>query len=290
LSELPFVPYEGPEPYIFVSYAHKNKDKVYPIIKRLHEMGYRLWYDEGIQPGKEWGDEVQRHLESATMMLLFLSPMAVERPNVRSEIQFAWSKMISILSVDLEETKELKHGLGLWLGICQRVLFYSYTDVAAFCEKLKKGMPKETCKSIETSKSIEGLQVNGKLYGWRECMRVRADEVLLYAAAVAIAMGDPLQDIFESVLEGDYTVLPEVSDLVYENRMGLSCQIHNQSVLFGNRMLLESHGVIVDLTERDERTYEHDGRRILYFAVEKRLVAFFVVSYNSNAVPKFLRI
>ena len=150
LSELPFVPYEGPEPYIFVSYAHANKDKVYPIIERLDKMGYRLWYDEGIQPGKEWGDEVQRHLEGAAMMLLFLSPVAVDGPNVRSEIHFAWSKGISILSVDLEETKELKYGLGLWLGLCQRVLHYIYSDEAVFYEKLVKGLPIKAEQTLYT--------------------------------------------------------------------------------------------------------------------------------------------
>jgi len=74
---------------------------------------------------------------------LFLTPLAVERKNVRSEIQFAWSKDIQILGVDLVETRELKYGLGLWLQLCQRVLFYTYTDKAAFYEKLLKGLPEK---------------------------------------------------------------------------------------------------------------------------------------------------
>jgi len=163
MSELPFVPYEGPEPYIFVSYAHANKDKVYPIIKQLHEMGYRLWYDEGIKPGKEWGDEVQRHLENATLMLLFLSPVAVERKNVRSETQFAWSKDIPILCVDLVETKELKYGLALWLSLTQRVLFYSYTDEEQFYEKLQKGLPKKTMRPEPTPEPLPASKPEPKV-------------------------------------------------------------------------------------------------------------------------------
>ena len=40
--------YEGTEPYIFISYAHKNTDQVIPIISVLQNRGFRVWYDAGI--------------------------------------------------------------------------------------------------------------------------------------------------------------------------------------------------------------------------------------------------
>ena len=40
--------YEGSENYIFISYAHKDTDKVFPIMEKLCGRGYRLWYDDGI--------------------------------------------------------------------------------------------------------------------------------------------------------------------------------------------------------------------------------------------------
>ncbi|MCL2494782.1 MAG: hypothetical protein FWE98_03905 [Oscillospiraceae bacterium] len=127
------------------------------------------------------------------------------------------------------------------------------------------------------------LPERGRMHGWREFRQVRADEVLLYAAGIAIAAGGPLQAVFEGVVEGDYAVLPDVKDLTYEDRMGLSCWIHNQKVFFGNRNLLENHGISVILSEKDEKKYEHDGRKIIYLAVEKKLSAFFVVSYCPDA-------
>jgi len=126
------------------------------------------------------------------------------------------------------------------------------------------------------------LPEKGRMHGWREFRQVRADEVLLYAAAIAIEAGGPLQAVFEGVVEGDYAVLPEVRDMTFEDRMGLSCWIHNQKVFFGNRSLLENHGVTVPLSVKDEAAYEHDGRRLIYLAVEKRLSAFFVVSYSPD--------
>lgn len=41
--------YEGAEPYCFVSYAHVNSDRVYPIVEQLMQRGIRLWYDDGIE-------------------------------------------------------------------------------------------------------------------------------------------------------------------------------------------------------------------------------------------------
>ena len=42
------VPYSGSEPYIFVSYSHMDKDRVFGIIRLLQGRGYRVWFDEGI--------------------------------------------------------------------------------------------------------------------------------------------------------------------------------------------------------------------------------------------------
>ncbi len=132
----------------------------------------------------------------------------------------------------------------------------------------------------------------GRMHGWREYWQVRTDEVLLYAAAIAIASGGPLQAVFEGVVEGDHSVLPKIHQLTFEDKMGLSCWIHNQKVFFGNRKLLENHGISVSLSERDELKYEHDGRKILYLAVDKRLTAFFVVSYKPDdaLTPYFQRL
>ncbi len=41
----PFDAYKGEAPYIFVSYAHLNSDTVYAHITRLHNEGFRIWYD-----------------------------------------------------------------------------------------------------------------------------------------------------------------------------------------------------------------------------------------------------
>ncbi len=89
---LPFEAYKGADPFVFVSYAHKDGIVVYPEIAWLHNAGYRIWYDEGIDPGNEWPDEVANALAKSSFFLVFISDSAVESRNVRNEINYALNK------------------------------------------------------------------------------------------------------------------------------------------------------------------------------------------------------
>ena len=64
-------PYEGEDDYIFVSYAHKDSDFVLPIIDNLHDLGYRLWFDEGIEASAEWPEYIEKHMSDAAAVLAF---------------------------------------------------------------------------------------------------------------------------------------------------------------------------------------------------------------------------
>ncbi len=54
----PFPAYKGEEPYVFVSYAHKDVSLVYPELTWLNNQGINIWYDEGIEAGTEWREEL----------------------------------------------------------------------------------------------------------------------------------------------------------------------------------------------------------------------------------------
>ncbi len=68
----PFAAYVDDEPFIFVSYAHADKALVYPEIRRLHDIGYRIWYDEGIPPISEWMGAIQDKVVSCTVSSPFV--------------------------------------------------------------------------------------------------------------------------------------------------------------------------------------------------------------------------
>ena len=41
-----FEAYNGDDPYLFVSYSHRDTAKVYPILDALYDRKYRIWYDD----------------------------------------------------------------------------------------------------------------------------------------------------------------------------------------------------------------------------------------------------
>lgn len=132
----PFEAYTGTSPYIFVSYAHRDAALVYPIITAWHEAGYRVWYDEGIDPGNEWPEEIANALGGCAQFVVFITPRAVDSKNVRNEINFALNRDKDFIAIHLEET-ELPAGLLLRMGDIQAIMKYRMTP-AMFEAKMRK--------------------------------------------------------------------------------------------------------------------------------------------------------
>lgn len=123
----PFEAYRGTEEFIFVSYSHKDGSAVFPDIAYLHEEGYRIWYDEGIDPGNEWPEEVAKALAGSSYFLVFVSPNAVKSHNVRNEINFALARKKPFLAVHIVETS-LPVGLELQIGSIQGVMRFRMSE------------------------------------------------------------------------------------------------------------------------------------------------------------------
>jgi len=119
----PFDAYQGREPYVFVSYSHADSQLVFPEIARLHGEGYRIWFDEGIDPGNEWPDEIADALTHSTIFMVFISPRSAASRNVRNEINFALNNDKPIIAIHLEETS-LPSGLALRMGDIQAIFQY----------------------------------------------------------------------------------------------------------------------------------------------------------------------
>lgn len=68
-----FEAYTGNEPYLFVSYSHKDTAAVYPILDALYDRKYRIWYDESCENGNDFRDELRHRIEKAEAVLLFVS-------------------------------------------------------------------------------------------------------------------------------------------------------------------------------------------------------------------------
>ena len=130
------IPYKGAEPYIFISYAHKDAQRVWPIIDRLIRDGYRVWYDEGIDPGTEWDEFIANHIEHCSCFLAFLSANYMASDNCKDELNFVRDLNKSRLLIYLESGVELPSGMRMRLGRLQAIHWYTYDNPADAFAKL----------------------------------------------------------------------------------------------------------------------------------------------------------
>ena len=80
--------YLGKDPYIFVSYAHKDKEQVLPFIVELQKK-YNVWFDDGIHFGVEWEEDIFRHLKGCEIFIYMITPSSLASGNCKDEIRTA---------------------------------------------------------------------------------------------------------------------------------------------------------------------------------------------------------
>ena len=124
-------PYEGTEPYIFLSYAHADAPAVMRIAECLQEAGCRIWYDGGIEVGSEWPEYIAAHLGGAAVMLAFLSNAYVRSDNCRKEMHFAQTRKLPTVNIFLEETA-LTPGMEMQIGPLFALMKYTMSEDAFY--------------------------------------------------------------------------------------------------------------------------------------------------------------
>ncbi len=136
----PFNAYSGSEPCIFVCYGHADADAVYSELSWLHGDGFHIWYDEGIEPGVSWRDEVASSIMQSSLFLIFISPNSVLSPVCLQELNLALTYERKILAVHLDETP-LPPGVELSLNDKQAIIKDDHSE-SEFRNKLFKALNK----------------------------------------------------------------------------------------------------------------------------------------------------
>ena len=140
-------PYEGDRNYIFISYSHADSSRVFPLLKKLKENGFRIWYDEGIDPGSEWPEAIANHLNGCKVLLAFLSNKSINSNNCRREINYALSLDKEFLSVALEPV-EMTPGMQMQISSYQSLLSYKYPTQEDFEDKLMSLEILQSCREV----------------------------------------------------------------------------------------------------------------------------------------------
>lgn len=146
LQQKKFSAYKGNQPYIFVSYAHKDSAFVLKDIQYLSNKGYRIWYDEGIEFGNNWPDELAISIKNCTQFIVYLSNNSILSEHVKDEIYFALANKLKITPIYIEDII-LPPGLGLKIGSKQGIMAYLLEE-DLYRNYLGKAISSVCCKSL----------------------------------------------------------------------------------------------------------------------------------------------
>ncbi|MBQ6402904.1 MAG: TIR domain-containing protein [Oscillospiraceae bacterium] len=179
-------PYQGNEPYLFISYAHADEQAVGSVLEHLEQNGVRFWYDDGIEAGSEWPEYIAERLASANMMIAFVSNAYAVSDNCRKEMHYAVSNKIKTINVFLEDA-DLTPGMTLQIGNIFALMKYRMEE-REFYDRLDQALqiPGETGQDEKSGK--KAARKSGKTKDRKNKKTVRnlliAGLGILLAAAV----------------------------------------------------------------------------------------------------------
>ena len=130
--------YEGPQPYLFICYAHEDAVAVYEDLYTFSQAGIRFWYDEGIPPASRWRESIASRVSASAATLYYISSSSVASQYCRQELLFAIDEDKPVLAVFLENV-ELSPGMRMTMREQQSVL-RDGVDLAVYREKLLAGV------------------------------------------------------------------------------------------------------------------------------------------------------
>ena len=162
-------PYEGEEPYLFLSYSHRNAAAAAETIRYLKAAGFRVWYDEGVIPATQWDEHIARAIENCDYLVALISEAYLSSSNCLDELNYARDRNIPMLLIYLEDVS-LPSGLAMRLGRLLAIHRYRYDNPAAFYGKVVRSKGIGICGDgrFEAEEDEEDEEYTGSDAFWLE--------------------------------------------------------------------------------------------------------------------------
>ena len=90
--------------HIFISYAKEDREQAAAVARALESLGWQVFWDRSILPGKTWDEVIEEAIEAAGCMLVLWSRNSVASEWVRVEAGEGFDRKI-LIPVLIEEAK-----------------------------------------------------------------------------------------------------------------------------------------------------------------------------------------
>ncbi len=150
-------------------------------------------------------------------------------------------------------------------------LLTSYASVQEFCDT--------ECVVVEAEKLFPAGSIEMK--NLSAIGDASIEEIILKSAALTIAAGGPLADVFDKMIASRRKMLPPVTDIVYEDGFGLTGNVEGKIVRVGNRRFMDAYGVCGLADDDLELRASKEDLFIVYTAIEDEVCGIFALKYRS---------
>ena len=107
------------QPYVFISYASADRERVLPLVDRLEAAGVRTWIDrDGIHGGANYAQVITEAVKGSAVLLVMCSQASLSSRNVRQELALGWRFEKPYLPLLLEPVT-LPDEVSYWLEAAQ---------------------------------------------------------------------------------------------------------------------------------------------------------------------------
>jgi hypothetical protein len=127
-------------PFLFISYARADGERVCPIVEELAKNGASIWIDRRIVGGDDWVAELETRLLRCSGILAFISGSFIASKYCGRELRFGDALDKKIVPIFLESV-ELPSGMNFILHAAQRVMMIDGGDFAEIALAIRTHMP-----------------------------------------------------------------------------------------------------------------------------------------------------
>ncbi|MBO5543246.1 MAG: toll/interleukin-1 receptor domain-containing protein [Oscillospiraceae bacterium] len=155
--------YHGQEPYLFLSYSHRDAEEAAEMILRLKQAGFRVWYDEGVIPATEWDENIARAIGNCAFFVSLISEAYLASSNCLDELNYARDLEKPQLLIYLEDVS-LPDGLAMRLGRLLAIYKDRFDDPENFYSRVFRAKGIKVCRGeawLQADEESEEIETTG---------------------------------------------------------------------------------------------------------------------------------
>ena len=173
-------PYEGGEPYLYLCFAEKDSEAVFPLLKHLYQRGVRIWYSIETTANIEKLNHQQERMNNASLLVIYLTENARHDERVKNTLIY-YQHGKPVIGIDTDDgDNELVFGLTAAarhingrIGRNREEMEAELIRTEGFSQELigepnagKGWIRKATVWILTATLILAGVFVYGYLHGW----------------------------------------------------------------------------------------------------------------------------